>query len=90
MHAFIGVRNKFPGLVNAVYLKIFLVLFCVIALFDTSVMVKKRYNESRDVFSEIGFVLRGFDQKTRQPQLFQKKRKNLLFILIIQETVVFI
>lgn len=63
LHAFIGVRNKFPGFVNAIYLKIFLVLFCVLALFDTSVMVKKRYKESRDVFSDIGFVLQGFDQK---------------------------
>lgn len=63
LNAFIGVKSRFPRFVNAVYLKIFLVLFCVVALFDTSVMVKKRYEESRDNFSEIGFALQGFDEK---------------------------
>ncbi|MCK9452167.1 MAG: glycosyltransferase family 39 protein [Bacteroidales bacterium] len=63
LHAFIAVKDKFPGFVNAIYLKIFLILFLAFSLFDTSVMVKKRYVESRDAFSEIGFVLQGFDQK---------------------------
>lgn len=63
LSAFIGLQNKFPGFVNAISLKLFLILFLVFSLFDTSVMVKKRYEESRDAFSEIGFVLQGFDQK---------------------------
>lgn len=62
LHAFNAVKVKFPSVINAVYLKLILVLFCAFSLFDTAVMVNKRYENSRDIFSEVGFVLHDFDK----------------------------
>lgn len=82
LHAFIALKNKFPGFVNAVYLKGFLVLLCVFALFDTSVMVNRRYEESGDAFSEVGFALQGFDQKLDSLSISNKAK----FIIYPDET----
>jgi len=82
LNAFIAAKSKFPGFVNAVYLKIFLVIFSVFALFDTSVMVNKRYEESGDAFSKIGFALQGFDQKLDSLSISNKAK----FIIYPDET----
>ncbi len=53
--------RRFKRFFNSLYFKVFLSVFCLLALFDTTERVKSRYANSEDKFSEVGFILKGYD-----------------------------
>ncbi|HOI31251.1 MAG: hypothetical protein PHG67_03180 [Bacteroidales bacterium] len=58
---FISLYRKFRRFFDSLYFKVFLSIFCLLALFDTTEQVKNRYDNSKDKFSEVGFILKGYD-----------------------------
>ncbi len=54
--------RRFRRFFESVYFKVFLCLFCLLALFDTTERVKSRYDNAKDKFSEVGFLLDGYDK----------------------------
>ncbi len=53
--------RRFRRLFDSIYFKVFLCVFCLLAMFDTTERLKSRYDRSKDKFSEVGFVLKGYD-----------------------------
>ncbi len=58
IHSFIAVRTRFPKWINNGIFRLALLVICVLSLNYGAKKLDERYLNSRDVISEIGFVLR--------------------------------